>query len=136
MNLDIDIIATSHGVIWRENPMQIVEKYLAWCEEYQENQITIIYDTMWNGTKKLAEKIAEGIELEDKDVVIKLFNLSKSDHNDVITDISSKTVVMGSPTVNNSILPTVAGFLYMMKERKFKNKKPHPWMLRLEWRGC
>ncbi len=46
MNIDIDIIATSHGVIWRENPMQIVEKYAAWCEEYQENQITIIYDTM------------------------------------------------------------------------------------------
>jgi anaerobic nitric oxide reductase flavorubredoxin len=124
LNLDIDMIATSHGVIWRDNPMQIVEKYASWCEDYQENQITIIYDTMWNGTKKLAEKIAEGIEKEDKDVVIKLFNLSKSDQNDVITEVfSSKTVIMGSPTVNNSILPTVAGFLYMMKERKFKNKK-------------
>lgn len=124
LNLDIDIIATGHGVIWRDNPMQIVEKYAKWCDDYQENQITIVYDTMWNGTKRLAEKIAEGIEIEDPNVVIKLFNLAKSDQNDVITEVfASKTVIMGSPTVNNSILPTIAGFMYMMKERKFKKKK-------------
>ncbi len=124
LNLNIDIIATGHGIIWRDNPMQIVEKYAQWCDDYQENQITIVYDTMWNGTKRLAEKIAEGIELEDPDVVIKLFNLAKSDQNDVITEIfSSKKVIIGSPTVNNSLLPTIAGFMYMMQERKFKNKK-------------
>jgi anaerobic nitric oxide reductase flavorubredoxin len=124
LNLDIDIIATSHGVIWRDNPMQIVEKYAQWCDDYQENQITIVYDTMWNGTKRLAEKIAEGIELENREIVVKLFNLPKSDPNDIITEIfSSKAVIMGSPTVNNSILPTVAGFIHMMQERKFKKKK-------------
>lgn len=124
MNLDIDIIATSHGVIWRDNPMQIVEKYAQWCDDYQENQITIVYDTMWNGTKRLAEKIAEGIELENKGIIVKLFNLPKSDPNDIITEIfSSKAVLVGSPTVNNSILPTVAGFIHMMQERKFKKKK-------------
>lgn len=61
LNLPIEMIATSHGVIWRDNPYQIVEKYTQWANDYQENQITIIYDTMWNGTKTLAEKIAEGI---------------------------------------------------------------------------
>ncbi len=77
LNLQIDIIATSHGVIWRDNPMQIVEKYLKWAEDYQEDQISVIYDTMWNGTKELAERIAEGIGLADKDVTVKLFNLAK-----------------------------------------------------------
>jgi len=124
LNLQIDIIATSHGVIWRDDPMQIVEKYAKWADDYQENQISVIYDTMWNGTKELAERIAEGIGLADKDVTVKLFNLAKNDDNDVITEVfKSKTVVVGSPTVGNSVLHSVAGFMHMMKGLRFKNKK-------------
>jgi len=124
LELDIDMIATSHGIIWRDNPMQIVKKYQAWADDYQENQITIIYDTMWDGTKKLAEKIIEGIQSVDKEVVVKSFNLAKNDENDLITEVfKSKTVVMGSPTMGNNVLHTVAGFIHLMKEMKFKNKK-------------
>lgn len=124
LNLPIDIIATSHGVIWRENPMQIVEKYAKWANDYQENQITIIYDTMWNGTKALAERIAEGIASADSEVVIKLHNLAKNDDNDMITEVfKSKTVVIGSPTICNSILHSVAGFIHLMKQLRFKGKK-------------
>ncbi len=123
-NLPIDIIATSHGVIWRENPTQIIEKYAQWSNDYHENQITIIYDTMWNGTKTLAEKIAQGIEKADRNVTVKIYNLSKSDENDLITEVfRSKTVIIGSPTVSNSILHSVAGFIHFMKELKFKGKK-------------
>lgn len=124
LNLPIEMIATSHGVIWRDNPMQIVEKYVQWSNDYQENQITIIYDTMWNGTKLLAEKIAEGIRMADSEVVIKVQNLAKSDDNDLITEVfKSKTVVIGSPTISNSILHSIAGFIHLMKELKFKGKK-------------
>lgn len=124
LNLEIDILATSHGVIWRDNPMQIIENYLSWADDYQENQITILYDTMWNGTKKLAESISKGIQCEDNEVVIKLLNVAKSDDNDLITEVfKSKTIVVGSPTINNSILHSVAGLIHLMKEMKFKNKK-------------
>lgn len=124
LNLPIDIIATSHGVIWRDNPMQIIQKYSNWANDYQKNQITIIYDTMSNGTKLLAEKIAEGIGTSDSDVVVKIFNLSKSDENDIITEVfKSKTVIIGSPTIGNSILHSLAGFIHLMKSMKFKNKK-------------
>ena len=124
LNLPIDMIATSHGVIWRDNPMQIVEKYAEWANDYRENQITVIYDTMWNGTKKLAEKIAEGIASADPEVVVKIHNLAKSDENDLITEVfRSKTVVIGSPTVSNSILHSMAGFIHLMKELRFKGKK-------------
>ncbi|NLM98387.1 MAG: anaerobic nitric oxide reductase flavorubredoxin [Halanaerobiaceae bacterium] len=124
MNLVIEIIATSHGIIWRDNPMRIVEKYMEWSGNYQENQITIVYDTMWNGTKVLAEKIAEGIAYEDQNVVIKLFNLAKSDINDVTTEVfKSKTVVVGSPTIGNSILHSIAAFISYIKTLKFKDKK-------------
>jgi anaerobic nitric oxide reductase flavorubredoxin len=124
LNLPIDIIAPSHGIIWRDNPLQIVTQYVKWADDYQENQITIFYDTMWGGTKRLAEKIAEGIKLSDKDVDVKIFCLPKSDPNDVITEIfKSKTVIAGSSTINKGILHSVAGFLSLMKELKFKNKK-------------
>ena len=124
MNLPIDIIATSHGVLWRNNPAQIIEKYVKWANDYQENQITILYETMWEGTKRLAEKIAEGISLVDSEVEVKLFNLAKSDQNDVATEIfKSKMIVLGSPTVGNSILHSMAGFIHYLKELKFKNKK-------------
>ncbi|HZX20758.1 MAG TPA: anaerobic nitric oxide reductase flavorubredoxin [Clostridia bacterium] len=124
LNLPIDMIATSHGVIWRDNPMQIVKKYSEWANDYQENQITIVYDTMWNGTKKLAEKIAEGISLADPDVVVKVGSLAKSDYNDLITEVfKSKAVVIGSPTIGNNILHSVAGFIHLIKILKFKGKK-------------
>lgn len=124
LKLPIDMIATSHGVIWREKPMQIIEKYAQWANDYQENQICIIYDTMWNGTKMLAEKIAEGIALVDPEVVVKIYNLSKKDDNDLITEVfKSKTVVIGSPTFSNSILHSVAGFIHLIKVLKLKGKK-------------
>lgn len=124
MNLDIDIIATSHGAIWRDNPMQIVEKYAQWCDNYQENQITIIYDTMWNGTKQIAEKLAEGIRMADEDVTVKIFNIAKTDDNDLAAEIfKSKAIAVGSPTVSNSILRSLVGFLHYLKELKFVGKK-------------
>jgi anaerobic nitric oxide reductase flavorubredoxin len=123
-NLPLDIICTSHGVIWRDKPEQIVEKYLEWANDYQENQITIIYDTMWNGTRVMAEKIADGIKDADNEVNVKLFNIAKSDKNDVITEIfKSKAILVGSPTINRGILVSVAGILEEIKGLKFKNKK-------------
>ena len=123
-NLPVDIICTSHGVIWRENPVQIVQQYLKWADTYKENQITIVYDTMWNGTRVMAENIAAGICEADPPVTVKLFNLAKSDRNDVMTEIfKSKAVLVGSPTINRGILTSIAGLLEGMKGLKFRGKK-------------
>ncbi|MGM0607196.1 MAG: anaerobic nitric oxide reductase flavorubredoxin [Candidatus Muiribacteriota bacterium] len=122
--LPIDMIAPSHGVIWRDDPMQIVDLYSKWADNYQENQISVVYDTMWSGTKKIAEKIALGLKEEDAKVNVKLLNVAKTDINDLLTEVfKSKTVVMGSPTINRSILNSVAGFIHLMGEMKFKKKK-------------
>ncbi|MFH1352800.1 MAG: anaerobic nitric oxide reductase flavorubredoxin [bacterium] len=124
LKIPIDIIAPSHGVIWRENPAQIVEKYLAWAKNYQENQITILYDTMWDGTKIMAENIALGIKKEDSAVNIKLFNISKTDKNDIITEIfKSRLILVGSPTIGKGITSAAAGILEEIEGLKFKNKK-------------
>jgi flavorubredoxin len=122
--LPLDIICTSHGVIWRDKPEQIVERYMEWANNYQENQITIVYDTMWNGTRIMAEKVAKGIGEADKEVNVKLFNLATTDKNDVITEIfKSKAILMGSPTINQGILVSVAGILEEIRGLRFKNKK-------------
>ena len=124
LNIPIDIIATSHGVIWRDNPTQIVEKYLTWANDYQENQITILYDTMWDGTKRMAEAITKGIREIDKKVNIKLYNIAKTDKNDLITEIfKSRIILVGSPTIGGGILSVVAEILEMIKGMRFKNKK-------------
>lgn len=124
LNLPIDIIATSHGVIWRDNPMQIVEKYALWADAYQEDQVTIVYDTMWDGTAKIAHRIARDISKESPDTVVKVFNCSKTDKNEIMTEVfKSKAIVVGSPTVGNDILSSVDGWIHFLKSLKFKNKK-------------
>jgi anaerobic nitric oxide reductase flavorubredoxin len=124
LNLPIDIIATSHGVIWRDNPLEIVEKYYQWAQEYQENQITIAYDTMWEGTMQLANRIGAEISRISPATKVKIFNISKTDKNDIMTEVfRSKAVAIGSPTVGQNILSSMSGWLSFLKELKFKNKK-------------
>jgi flavorubredoxin len=124
LNIPIEMICPSHGIIWRDNPLQIVNKYMDWAKNYQENQIAIVYDTMWNGTRRMAEAIAEGIKSKDKDVDIKLFNCAKRDKNDIITEVfKSKMILVGSSTINSGILTATAGILEMIKGMKFTNKK-------------
>lgn len=124
LNLPVDRICPSHGVIWRDNPLQIVTKYLEWAADYQENQITVFYDTMWDGTRKMAEAIAEGLKQADASVNIKLYNTARRDKNDIITEIfRSKAILVGSPTVNKGILSSVAGLMEEVKGLGFKHKK-------------
>lgn len=124
LNLPIDIIAPSHGAIWRDNPMQIVEKYALWANAYQENQVTIAYDTMWEGTTKIAHKISEEIQKQSPDTVVKVFNVAKQDKNEIMTEVfKSKAIVVGSPTCVNDILSSVTGWMAFLKSLKFKNKR-------------
>ncbi|MDH8679407.1 anaerobic nitric oxide reductase flavorubredoxin [Fusibacter bizertensis] len=122
--LPVNMICPSHGVIWRDNPVQIVEQYVDWANNYQEHQVTLLYDTMWDATKHMAEAIAEGIKSVDPTLNIKLFNVSKIDKNDVITEVfKAKLVVAGSSTINKGILSGMASILEIMKGLKFKHKK-------------
>ncbi|QHQ60972.1 anaerobic nitric oxide reductase flavorubredoxin [Anaerocolumna sedimenticola] len=122
-NLPVTMICPSHGIIWKKDPLQIVDQYIRWADAYQENQITIIYDTMWNATRKMAEAIADGIRQADNSVTVKLLNSAKEDKNDIITEIfRSKAILVGSPTVNNGYLHSIGGLLEMVKGLKFKKK--------------
>ena len=122
--LPLNMIATSHGVIWRDNPAQIIEKYLEWADAYQEHQVTIVYDSMWGGTRRMAEAIAEGIKSIDSTLTVKLFNAATTDKNDAITELfKAKGILIGSSTVNKGIMHATGGLLEMLRGLGLKNKK-------------
>jgi anaerobic nitric oxide reductase flavorubredoxin len=79
---------------------------------------------MWNSTRIMSEAIAEGIKASNPDIAVKLFNVARSDKNDVITEVfKSKAILMGSSTINRGILFSVAGILEMIRGMGFKKKK-------------
>lgn len=121
LNLPIEMIAPSHGVIWRKDPLRIVEKYAQWADNYDEGYVSIIYDTMYDATKRMANAIANGLESEG--VLAKQFNSSLHDMSDLVTDIfKSKGIIVGSCTVNNGYLRSIAALIGEIKGHKFKNK--------------
>lgn len=86
--------------------------------------MTIAYDTMWEGTTKLAHEIGREISRQSPDTVVKIFNVAKADKNEIMTEVfKSKAIVVGSPTVGNDMLSSVAGWMAFLKSLKFKNKK-------------
>ena len=119
--IDFDMIAPSHGVIWRSHIDKILEAYVKWSNGIAENKIVIVYDTMWGSTEKMARAITEGIIKAG--INVRLFNIRKSDQTEILKEIlESKAVLVGSPTLNNDLFPSVAGFLTYMKGLKPKNK--------------
>ncbi|MBR6904430.1 MAG: MBL fold metallo-hydrolase, partial [Bacteroidales bacterium] len=124
MGLPLAMICPSHGVVWRDNPGQIVERYLQWAADYQEDRVTIVYDTMWQSTRLMAEAIAEGIREASPETEVKLFNAALTDKNDITTEVfRSKALLVGSPTINYGLSYAIDGLLGMMKGLKFRKKK-------------
>jgi flavorubredoxin len=121
LNIPVDIIAPSHGIMWRKDPLQIVGKYYEWASGGNDGSVVIIFDTMWRATEQMANAIGEGLEKEG--VKYKLFNMAVYDRNDVVTEIfKAKGVILGSPTLNNGLLSTITPILEDLKGLKFKNK--------------
>ncbi|MFW9908416.1 MAG: FprA family A-type flavoprotein [Candidatus Thorarchaeota archaeon] len=123
LGLPIKIIAPSHGLIWRKDPLQIVTRYLEWAKgERTTDKVVITWDTMWDSTTKIARAIAEGISEEGLTPL--LYLIPHSDRSDIIADmLEAKGVLVGSPTIHNEILPTVAPLLSDLEALKPVNKK-------------
>lgn len=121
LKLPVSVIAPSHGVIWRKDPLQIVAKYQEWAAQVPEKKAVILYDTMWEGTRRMAETVGRGLAAEG--VPYKIFHMAVTDRNDVITEIfKAKAIIVGSPTLNQGVLPTIAPILEDLKGLKFQNK--------------
>lgn len=120
--LDIEVIAPSHGIIWRSKIDKIIPAYQQWCANETEDRAVIAYDSMWGSTKKIAYALAEAFEA--KGIHAQLCCLQTNHMSDIMTEIlTAQYVCVGSPTLNNNILPTVAAFLTYLKGLSPKGRK-------------
>jgi len=118
---NIRVIAPSHGIIWRNNPTSIVEAYLRWAKGEAKRKILVVYDTMWGSTEKMAKAIVEGAS--SMGIETMLFRLPFSDRGDIIKELlEAKGILIGSSTINNGVLPTMAPFLEELQGLRPTNK--------------
>ncbi|NLE06225.1 MAG: FprA family A-type flavoprotein [Crenarchaeota archaeon] len=121
LGIPIDTIAPSHGIIWRKNPSKIIQAYSEWAAGTTKKKATIVFDTMWGSTEKMARSIAEGVISEG--VEVKMFKIHSSDNTEAVTEIlDSKAVIIGSPTINNGMFPTLGAFMTYITGLRPKNK--------------
>ena len=85
LGLKIDMIAPSHGIIWRKDPMKIVTAYLKWAKGEASKKVIIVYDTMWASTEKMAKAMLDGIVSEGLEAT--LYRLPVSDNGDIIGEL-------------------------------------------------
>jgi len=121
MGIPIDMIAPSHGIIWRKDPSKIINAYADWSSMVAKQKAVVVFDTMWGSTDKMARSIADGIT--SGGVKVELFKLRATDNTDVVTEIlDAKAVVVGSPTLNNQMFPSLGSFLTYITGLKPKGK--------------
>ena len=122
LNLPLKMIAPSHGIIWRQDPNKIINAYLSWAKGEVKEKVVIVYETMWGATKKMAEKIAEG--LSGAGMEVKIYDIGQSDRTEVITQmLTAKGFLFGSSTHDNDMLPNIAAFLEIVKGVRPKGRK-------------
>ncbi len=119
--LDIRMICPDHGIYWRKEPEKILNAYVQWSKQVPRKKALVIYDTMWESTEKMAGAIAAGLIEEEIETMV--MHLRKWHRSDIMTEVlDAGAVIVGSPTLNNGLFPTVADFLTYMKGLKPKNK--------------
>lgn len=119
-NLDIKMIAPDHGPVWRENVNWIIEKYAQWSEQKPTNKAVVVYDSMWSSTAQMAAAVGDG--LVQGGARVELMPLEGAHRSDVLTEVlDAGAVLVGSPTMNNQIYPTVADVMNYLKGLKPKN---------------
>ncbi len=120
-SLDIEMIGPSHGLIWRSHVTKILAEYQKWASHEAENRAVIVYDSMWQSTEKVAYALEKG--LSESGVLTTLRNLKVNHISDIVPDfLNSKLILLGSPTLNNGLLPTMGSFITYMKGLRPQNK--------------
>jgi len=121
MDLDVKLIAPDHGVIWRSHKEAILDAYGTWSRSECESEVLVVYDTKWKSTELMAKAIAQGVEKGGAPVCLMSV---KQYHRAAILQklLTASTLVLGSPTINNSMIPSIGAFLMTLKGLKPKKK--------------
>ena len=119
--IEIEVIGPSHGLMWRKYIPQLGATYERWAKGETEKVALIVYDTMWGSTEKMAGAIYRG--LTEEGVPAKMYRLSKSDRSDIVKEVlEARGLLLGSPTLNNGLFPTVAEFSTYIKGLRPKGR--------------
>jgi flavorubredoxin len=120
MGLPLEIIAPDHGPIWRSDPMKVVTRYADWAAQKPTRKAVIVYDTMWGSTEKMARALEDGLAAGGAEV--KLMSLKSNSRADVVTEVlEAGALLVGSPTLNNGLFPTMADIMTYLKGLKPRN---------------
>ena len=121
LGLEIDMIAPDHGIIWRENPGRILQMYSDMADGKADLAVSIIYDTMWHSTEIMIFPIMEGIK--DEGVPCNVIKLRATPTSVAVKEFwKSRATLIGTPTINNVMFPSVAEFLYHLGGLRPKNR--------------
>jgi flavorubredoxin len=118
--LDIKLIAPDHGPVWRHNPTEIVQWYADWAAQKSNNRAVVVYDTMWQSTTRMANAVVDG--LVEGGASVTLMSLASVHRSDVLTELlEAGALIVGSPTMNNQVYPSVVDVMNYIKGLKPKN---------------
>ncbi len=121
LNLEIDMIAPDHGVIWRQNPQKVLQMYLDMANGKANLSVAIIYDTMWHSTEQMTLPIMQGIR--DEGVDCKVIKLRATPMSIAIKEFwKARGALIGTPTLNNIMYPSVSEFLTHLRGLRPKNR--------------
>jgi flavorubredoxin len=120
-DLPIEMIAPSHGVIWRKNVEKILAAYRRWMDCQSEAKVLVIFDTMWESTRKMAEAILEGAT--QPGVQTKLIHLRRTNLTRLAAEVlDAAAVAFGSSTLNNNMMPMAAAALCYLEGLRPRGK--------------
>lgn len=121
LGIGIEMIAPDHGVIWRSHIDKVLSLYSDMVDAKAKLGTVIVYDTMWHGTEQMVFPIAKG--LEDEGIPVIIIKLRATPKSVAVKEVwKSRGVIVGSPTLNNGIFPSVAEFLTYLKGLRPKNR--------------
>jgi flavorubredoxin len=115
-HIDPVVIAPDHGPIWRnaDDINRILGFYASWAEQKPTLKAVIVFDTMWQSTERMARAISEGLAQEN--VRVSFMPLRGVHRSDVVAEIlDAGALIVGSPTINNTVFPTVADIMSYIK---------------------
>ncbi len=119
--IEIEVIGPSHGIIWRRHIPEITATYERWAKGETEQKALVVYDTMWGSTEQMAKAIYQG--LVEEGVSAKLYRLAISDNSDIVQELlETRGLLLGSPTLNNGVFPSVAEFSCYIKGLRPKGR--------------
>ncbi len=121
LGLEINMIAPDHGIIWRKDPSKIINMYLDMANGKADLRVVIVYDTMWHSTEQMTVPIMQGIK--DEGVDVKIVKLRANPVSYAVKEFwKSRACLVGSPTLNNSMFPTISEFLSYLRGLRPKNR--------------